>query len=234
MPNPGSPESMRMQDMPAPAFPKGALFSMFFMIVYLMIVMTFREPVGQALDVFFSVVAFTDNPALTLILAGVIMIVLSTIVRCLLTDLVGPAMTQYKSKKFSAAYRQARLENNLNKLKKYEAMQAKMMAATQKQSSDMMMMMPATMVVLFPVYAWVWYFVEHLSNTIIWMPWGQLDLTSSIVMFPAWIIIYSLMSLPLGQVLSKFFLYIKIDKRMEMLDAGIEPPQWKPFWKRRA
>ena len=225
---------MRAQDIPAPAMPKGMIFSMFFMLAYLMIVMAFREPVGQALDVFFGAVAFQDNPALTLIIAGVIMIALSTVVRCFVTDIVGPAMSQYKSKKFNAAYRQARLENNLNKLKKYEAMRSKMMLATQKQSSDMMMMMPASMVVIFPVYAWVWYFVEHLSMTVISMPWGTLDLNSTIIFFPAWIIVYSLMSLPLGQVLMKIILYFKIDKRKKMLDAGIEPPAWKPFWKRRA
>lgn len=99
----------------------------------------------------------------------------------------------------------------------------------------MMMVMPLTMVVIIPVYAWIFYFVE---NTIpgdlleIAMPWGALHLKDTIVFMPAWIIVYSLISLPIGQLENKLILYWKLGKRMDLLDRGITPPEYVPVWKR--
>ena len=225
--------------------PKGMMFSMLFMLVIMFVVMAFRVQIGQALNVVFHYIDFNgEMPVLTLILAGIIMITLSTILRMLVTDSIGPAMSQYKQRKFSEAYRQARLENNLGKMKKYEAMQPRMMAASQEQSSTQMMMMPVTMVIIIPIYAWIYYFISndpgcaHIVSQelqIITMPWGYAGLNDGILIgIPMWIIVYSLISLPIGQLEQKIITYYKLSKRLKLLDAGITPPAWKPFWKRSA
>jgi len=245
MPNPGSPEAMRAAQEQAPmAMPKGMMFAMLFTLVVMFAVMGFRTQIGAALNCVFQYIDFNGQmPVLTLMLAGAIMITLSSVLRFFITDAVGPAMSQYKQRKFSQAYREARLENNLNKMKKYEAMQPKMMMASQQQSSSMMMAMPVTMVVIIPIYAWIYYFVSNdpgCAHIIpqelltISLPWGYVGLNDTIIMgMPMWIFIYSLISLPLGQVESKILLYWKLSKRLKMLDQGITPPEWKPFWKRK-
>ena len=224
--------------------PKGTMFAMLFTLIIMFMVMGFRVQIGQALDVVFHFIDFDGQmPVVTLVIAGLIMITLSTILRFILTDPVGPAMAQYKQRKFSAEYRQARLENNLNKLKKFEAMQPKMMAKSQEQSMAMMTVMPITMIVIIPIYAWIYYFVSLDSGCAhiipeelltISMPWGYAGLNDGIILgMPLWIFVYSLISLPIGQVEAKILLYIKLSKRIKMIDAGIEPPEWKPIWKRR-
>ena len=247
MVNPGSPESMRAQQMAnaQTPMPKGMLFVMMFTLIIMFAVMGFRVQIGSALNVVFQFIDFDgQRPVLTLIIAGLIMITLSTALRFILTDPIGPAMSQYKQRKFSAEYRQARLENNLNKLKKYEAMQSKMMAKSQEQSMSMMMSMPVTMIVIIPIYAWIYYFVSldagcaHIipeALLTISMPWGFANLNDGILLgIPLWIFVYSLISLPIGQLETKILLYWKLSKRIKMLDAGIEPPAWKPIWKRKA
>ena len=244
MPNPGSPEAMRAQQAQmANAMPKGMMFSMLFMLIIMFVVMGFRVQIGSALNVVFHYIDFNgDYPVLTLIIAGIIMITLSTVIRMLITDAVGPAMSQYKQRKFSEAYRQARLDNNLHLMKKYEEMQPKMMAASQQQSSSMMMAMPVTMIIIIPIYAWIYYFVSMDSgcacfdmDRILTLPWGFADLNGTVILsMPVWIFVYSLISLPLGQVEQKIILYYKISKRLKMLEQGITPPAWHPFWKRKA
>ncbi len=161
MASPAAPAPPQGQAM-AQAFPKGMMVAMLATMVIMFAVMGFREQIGGALNGFFHIIDFHgEKPVVTLITAGVIMITLSTLLRSLLTDPVGPAMSQFKQKKFNAEMRQARLDNNLNKMKKFEAMQPRMMEASQAQSSNMMMAMPLTMVVIIPVYAWIYYFVEH-------------------------------------------------------------------------
>lgn len=220
----------------APPFPKGMMVAMLGTMVIMFLVMGYREQIGGALNGFFHVIDFDgQKPVLTLVIAGLIMITLSTLLRSILTDPVGPAMSQFKQKKFSAEYRQARLDNNLNRMKKFEAMQPRMMEATQNQSSSMMMAMPLTMVVIIPVYAWIYYFVEHTVPTellTIDMPWGLLGLKDTIVFMPAWIIIYSLISLPIGQLENKLILYLKLGKRADLLAQGITPPEYVPIWKK--
>ena len=243
LPNPGSPEAIRAQQAQMEPMPKGMLFSMMFMLIIMFVVMGFRVQIGQALNVVFRYIDFGGaHPVLTLILAGVIMITLSTVLRLVITDAVGPAMSQYKQRKFSEAYREARMSNNLHLMKKYEELQPKMMAATQKQSSSMMMAMPVTMIVIIPIYAWIYYFVStdagcanfDMVRTIC-MPWGYAGLNDGIILnMPLWIFVYSLISLPIGQLEQKVILYYKLSKRLKMLDQGITPPEWHPFWKRKA
>ena len=64
------------------------------------------------------------------------------------------------------------------------------------------------------------------------MPWGILGLKDTIVFMPAWIIIYSLISLPIGQLENKLILYWKLGKRAELLAQGITPPEFVPIWKK--
>ena len=247
MASPGSPEAMRAAQqqaaMQAPV-PKGMMFAMLFTLIIMFVVMGFRVQIGEALDTVFHVINFNgEHPVATLIIAGLIMITLSTVLRSILTDSIGPAMSQYKQRKFSQAYREARLENNLNKIKKYEAMQPKMMAKSQEQSMSMMTVMPVTMIVIIPIYAWIYYFISTDSGCwggvpeellTIHMPWGYAGLNDGIIMnIPMWIFVYSLISLPIGQVETKIVLYLRLTKRLRMIDQGIEPPQWKPIWKRR-
>ncbi|MBO4763331.1 MAG: hypothetical protein J5485_01695, partial [Candidatus Methanomethylophilaceae archaeon] len=86
MPNPGSPESMQAAQQQMPGMSGKTMIGMMLAMMIMLLVTSFRDPIGEALDVVFKYIAFKDSPVLTLILAGIIMITLSTVVRSFMTD----------------------------------------------------------------------------------------------------------------------------------------------------
>ncbi len=224
MPNPGSPEQMQKMQEAMPAMPKGTMIGMVFVLIIMMAVMMFRDPLGAALNYVFCVIDFGGElPVFTLVIAGLIMITLSTVVRSFIADPIAQAKIQQEQSAFNAELRQARQENNLFKLKKLQEQQPEMMAKSMKTSTDQMKIMPVTMILIMPMYAWILYFVTHTadaSSLYVTMPWGTLNLLDSAMGFmPYWIIVYTMISLPIGQLENRFVRYYLLKKRLKQLDA---------------
>lgn len=228
MANPGSPEQMRQAQQSVQPMPTNTMFGMFAVLIIMMVVMMARDQIGGALNVVFKYIDFGGQyPVLTIIIAGFIMITLSTVIRGFLTDPVAQAKSQHIQSEFNAEMRKARTENNLFKLKKLQDMQPQMMQASMAQSTKMMKIMPVTMLVVIPIYAWIYYFVqvsgvlEAHVDTIINMPWGTVDLLSTVLGFmPTWIVVYTLISLPIGQLENKIINYFLFKRRLAKLEAG--------------
>ena len=219
---------MRQMQQDMPQMPKGTMMGMLVVLLIMMIVMQFREAIGKALNVVFQYIDFGgEYPVLTLVISGVIMITISTVIRAYMSDPIGQAKNQHIQSEFSKEMRQARLENNLYKMKKLQEAQPKIMAASMNQQTTMMKTMPITMIVILPVYAWVWYFINDTmggADMSIWinMPWGFADLNSTIWFMPVWIVIYTLISLPIGQLENKLVNYIFLKKRLEEINKGVQ------------
>ena len=227
MPNPGSPESMQEAQQQIPGMSGKTMMGMMLAMVIMLVVTSFRDPIGEALDVVFKYIAFKDSPVLTLILAGIIMITISTVARSLLTDFVGMARNQQIQSDFNAEFRQARMENNLFKMKKLQEQQPRIMALSMEASTQQMKVMPITMLFVIPVYAWVYYFLKTGDTAayfpgqtvIVNMPWGSLDVNSLLMgFFPSWIILYTLVSLPIGQIENRLIRLVLLRKRLRQLD----------------
>ena len=238
MANPGSPQAMQQSRSanPMPTMQKGTMIGMFAVLIIMMVVMMYRAQIGHALNYgLYPLLGFGgEMPVLTLVLAGLLMITLSTVIRTLMTDSVAQARNQKISSDFNKEMRQARLENNLYKLKKLQEEQPKMMSKSMESSTQMMKLMPLTMIVVIPIYAWIGYFladpyynlgvidVENAVNTIINIPWGEADLIGRVAGFlPTWIVIYTMISLPIGQLESRVIRFFLLRKRLAELD-GIE------------
>ena len=233
MPNPGSPQSMQQVQKQAPPMSNKTMIGMMLTLVIMMIVMSFRSQIGQALDVVFRYIAFDGQyPVLTLVIAGLVMITVSTIIRSVMSDPIEMAKSQQIQSDFNKEFRQARIENNLFKMKKLQEQQPQMMAMSMEASTKQMKVMPITMLFIIPVYAWVWYFLvpegkyfngDLVSNLIVNMPWGTLDLNTMLMgFFPAWIIIYTMVSLPIGQIENRLIRFILLKKRLNVLDREVQ------------
>ncbi|MDR2698750.1 MAG: EMC3/TMCO1 family protein [Candidatus Methanoplasma sp.] len=222
MPNPGSPGAMKAQSS-MPAMPKGTMIGMFGMLIIMMVVMSFRDQIGEGLNYGLHVIDFSgDFPVLTLVIAGLIMITISTIIRTLMTDFVTQAKNQKIQSDFNKEMRKAKLENNLFKLKKLQEEQPKIMANSMQSSTQMMKVMPITMAVVIPIYAWVWYFIGNTvppELLVVAMPWGTVNLTDSLWILPIWIVIYTMISLPIGQLENRFVRYFLLKKRLAELEG---------------
>lgn len=233
MPNPGSPESMQQVQQQAPPMSSKTMIGMMMTLVIMMIVMSFREQIGSALDVVFRYIAFDGKyPVLTLVIAGLVMITVSTVIRSLMTDPIKMARNQQIQSDFNKEFRQARIENNLFKMKKLQEQQPQIMAMSMEASTQQMKVMPITMLFIIPVYAWVWFFLipdgsyfngDLISNLTVNMPWGSLDLNTMLMgFFPAWIIVYTMVSLPIGQIENRLIRFILLKKRLNALDREVQ------------
>lgn len=183
--------------------------------------------IGGALNVVFQIFDFNGQyPVVTLMVVGAIMILLSSGLRTILTDTISQQKAQAYSSAFNKELRQARLENNTYKMKKLTEMQPQIMAKSMESSNQMMKSMPLTMVVVVPMFLWVRYFVNVTlvdSMRIISVPWamGGVSLTDTYVL-PAWILIYSLISIPFGQIVMRLVRTYQFKKRLKEIESGTD------------
>jgi len=222
-----------------PMMSNKTLIGMLLVMVIMFAVAGFRQQIGGALDFIFQAIAFDGKyPVVTLVIAGVIMITLGTVVRGFLQNPIEMARTQQMQSDFQKEMRQARIENNLFKLKKLQEMQPQMTAMTMKNSETQMKVMPISMVFVIPIYAWVWYFLNTgtiddpgkyfcAGNEIfdtwgyvhVQMPWCAIDLNGILFMnFPVWIFIYTMISLPIGQIENRLIRLYFLKKELRRLD----------------
>lgn len=226
-----------------PMMSNKTMIGMLLVMLIMFAVASFRQYIGGALDFVFQYIAFDgEYPVITLIIAGVIMITLGTVVRGFLQDPIKMARNQQIQSDFNKEFRQARIENNLFKMKKLQEMQPQITAMTMKQSTDQMKVMPITMLFVVPIYAWVWFFLSTGTpddpgkyfcpgNSIFdqWgyvhveMPWCAINLNGSLFLnFPVWIFIYTMISLPIGQIENRLIRLYLLKKELKRLDLEVQ------------
>ncbi len=162
-----------------------------------------------------------DMPIVTLLLTGLVMTFFSITVRHFFIDWVGQARNQRISAAFSKELREARTSNNTFKLKKLMELQPQIMSQSMKSTQSQFKLMPVTMIVIIPIFAWLANFVYiGLGSTIFSVPWEfNSDMRNSHIL-PNWVLLYSLMTLPFGQVLQRFLKMFTFTRKLRALEAG--------------
>ena len=162
-----------------------------------------------------------DQPILTLLLTGLLMSFFSISVRHFFVNWVDQARSQRITSAFQKELREARTSNNTYKLKKLTELQPQIMAQSMKASQTQLKLMPVTMLVVIPIFAWLANFVYlDLSSTTFSVPWAfSADMKASNVL-PNWVLLYSLLTLPFGQVLTRILKYFSFSKRLRQLESG--------------
>ena len=163
-------------------------------------------------------------PIVTLLIVGAVMASLSAILRSFFTDMIAQAKSQQIMSAFNKELRQARLENNSFKIKKLTEMQPAMMAKNMENSNKMMKSMPFTMIIIIPMFLWIRYFVNvtvDAAGTLgVFVPWAEVSLLDQVWFMPDWILIYTLISIPFGQIVNRLIRTYKFKKYLQQLDAG--------------
>lgn len=162
-----------------------------------------------------------EIPIVTLLLTGLIMTFFSVTVRHFFIDWVAQARSQRISAAFNKELREARTSNNTFKLKKLMEMQPEMMAHSLKTSQSQFKLMPVTMIVIIPIFAWLANFVYMgLGSTAFSVPWEFNANMRNSNLLPNWVLLYSLMTLPFGQVLQRCLKLFSFSRRLKRLDEG--------------
>jgi uncharacterized membrane protein (DUF106 family) len=159
-------------------------------------------------------------PVVTLFMTGVIMTAATILVRHFFTDYVGQAESQKIVSAFNKELQKARLENNKYKIKKLSEEQPKIMKKSMDMSTTQMKLMPMTMLVVIPIFAWVSVWMGSLgSAAVVNVPWASNVDLNALNVFPNWVLLYSLISIPFGQILGRALRYIQFRKRLRTIEA---------------
>ncbi len=195
---------------------------MFILAVFVMFDPVLREALGNIVGMAFGpVIGFGGNyPTLTLILAGMIMTGLTITVRHFFTDYVQQAESQKIVGAFNKELRKARMENNTFKTKKLMELQPKIMEKSMKMTTSQLKLMPLTLLIVIPIFAWVAVFMFHVNSPLIAVPWSYNVDLNALNLFPNWVLLYSLISIPFGQILSRLLRYYDFRKRLNEIAAG--------------
>jgi len=197
------------------------LIFVFIMAIFVMFDRDLRTALGKIVGYGLEPLWGFDGsiPVVSLFITGAFMTTLSIMVRHFFTDYVKQTRSQKIMSAFNKEMSAARKENNTYKLKKMMELQPKMMEESMKQTTSQMKLMPVTMLIVIPIFAWLAVFVGNLDSAVITVPWSNFaDLNKSYVL-PAWVLLYSLISVPFGQLLSRGLRYYTFKKRLNVLKA---------------
>lgn len=160
-----------------------------------------------------------EYPVITLACTGLIMTFFSVTVRHLFIDWISMARNQRIFSAFQKEMREARSSNNTFKLKKLTELQPQMTSQQLKSTQSQFKLMPITMIVIIPIFAWLANFVYlDLSSTIFSVPWEfNANMRNSNIL-PNWVLLYSLVTLPFGQILQRVLKYFSFSRKLRDLE----------------
>ena len=221
-----------MADQPSPGarpsiLPGGGMSRFFTIFMFILAVFVLFDPVlrdalgnivGMGLE---PLIGFGGSyPTLTLVLAGMFMTGLTVVVRHFFTDYVEQAESQKIVSAFNKELRQARLENNTFKTKKLLEQQPKIMERSMKMTGSQLKLMPITLLIVVPIFAWVAVFMLKITSPLVAVPWSYNVDLNALSLFPNWVLLYSLISIPFSQILMRALRYFSYKKRLSELSAG--------------
>ncbi|HEY3420434.1 MAG TPA: EMC3/TMCO1 family protein [Methanomassiliicoccales archaeon] len=219
------------------AAPKGGMSRMvtifiFVLAIFILFDNSLRSALGTAVGYGLDpLVSFNHAyPVLTFVITGLLMAALTIVVRHFFTDYVEQARSQKIVSAFNKELRDARKENNSFKMKKLLAEQPKIMQKSMAQTTTQFKLLPVSMIIVIPIFAWLSVFVTGLSGvyhpgTTVSMlyysvPWSNVANFNEAYLFPQWVLVYTLVSIPFGQVLSRALRYFSFARRLKELRAA--------------
>jgi len=156
-------------------------------------------------SVFAPLIGFNGaNPFFTIVLAGIIVVFLSSLCTHLFTNWKAMGQAQEASKAFNKEITKARKEGNTNRIQKLMKMQPQIMQMTTQSSGGMMKSMFFLFIFIAPIFIWLTFFLGRMTYySYFTVPWGNgisLFGRASIIM-SNWFLLYMIFSFLAGQLI---------------------------------
>ena len=182
----------------------GGMFLTMFLMLYIIINPGLRVTMGEVAETLLEPRIGFDGayPAVTILLAGMVMIGGTTVIRHLLVDWQQMAEVQLKMQAYNKALSDARKEGQQARVQKLMKMQPEVLMLQSGMMSNQMRPMVFTMLIAIPIIMWLYEFTAGLPVQALSLPWEpHWALQDRLWILPHWIVIYSVMALPFGQIL---------------------------------
>lgn len=166
------------------------------------------------------------NPLITIVLAGVIVVFLSSFFTHLFTNWKAMGQAQEASKAFNKEITKARKEGNTNRLQKLMKMQPQIMKMTTQSSGGMMKSMFFLFIFIAPIFIWLTYFLGSIVHySFFTVPWGSgvsLFERASFIM-SNWFLLYMIFSFLAGQLIRQGLKWISWSNWWQNMRKTIRP-----------
>jgi uncharacterized membrane protein (DUF106 family) len=216
---------------PPPA-PKGggSTFTMLFVMMFVMIIVmdpNVRAFLGGGVSGLFTPVFGFGGafPLWTIFAASVVLVIFTTVVRHFFTDWVAQGRQKHVSNWVQKEYKNIRERGNLTKMKELNEYQAEMMKQSGDSMAGQMKTTVVTIVVAMAIFLWLGVFLyEGTVSRMISVPWSMnFDYTTPgpfLHIMPSWILLYSLLSLPLGQAIGAALKIWSFKRKLHTIEEG--------------
>ncbi|OYT28915.1 hypothetical protein B6U98_03775 [Thermoplasmatales archaeon ex4572_165] len=168
---------------------------------------------------FYPLIGFDGAfPIVTLVLAGAIVVSLSSFFQNLFTDWKKMGESQEITRTFQKEMQKARREGNTNRVNKMMKMQPQIMRRQTEASSGMMKPMFFLFIFIVPIFMWLRFFLGNLEYFYFTVPWATgVSLFSKPVGFlwQTWLWLYLVFSMVFGQIVRQ----------------GLKWISWSDWWK---
>ncbi len=163
-------------------------------------------------------------PIITLFLAGLIVVTLSSSLTNFFTDWIEMGKSQEVTKAFQKEINNARKEGNTNKVNKLMKMQPEIMKKQTEASGGMMKPMIFLIIFIWPIFIWLRSFLAGLPHHFFTVPWAEnVSFFYKPFLMQAWLWIYLVFSMVVGQVIRQGFKYISWSKQWKNIKKSIIP-----------
>jgi len=202
------------------------------MLVMFVMMFIFADPNISALiavtldSVFYPLIGFEGScPVLTIILAGILVVSLSSFFNNLFADWKKMGEMQEMSRGFQKEVTAARKEGNTNRVNKLMKMQPEIMKKQTEAQSGMMKPMIFLFIFIVPIFMWLRYFIGGLSYYYFTVPWA----TDGVLLYykpflmQSWLWIYMMFSMVMGQVIRQGLKWISWSDWWQNIKKKIKP-----------
>lgn len=162
-------------------------------------------------------------PVITILLAGMLTTTISSVLRDHYTDWIKTMRNQ----KVMAAWRKENMDamrkGDQTRIKKMREYQQKIMKDSMDVQWAPMKSMAWTFFLFIVLFVWLRTFVDIdlgiLGNQYFAVPWAPQVYMEAAYVLPAWILMYSLLAIPIGQIISRVLKYVRF--RRKLLALGL-------------
>ena len=215
-----------MEKMNNKAQTSNLMLLMIFMLIIIFIMPTFGPILGYYFGIVLApIIGFNGNyPLLTLFLAGIIVVVLSSLLTNFFTDWIKMGESQETTRAFQKEITKARKEGNTNRVNKLMKMQPEIMKKQTDASSGMMKPMVFLIIFIWPIFMWLRAFLGDLPHYYFTVPWADsVSLFYKPFLMQAWLWLYLIFSMVFGQLIRQGLKIISWSKWWTDIRLKIKP-----------
>jgi len=200
---------------------------MMMLTVFIMFSPGLRETIAVALDGFFGpVFGFNGQfPTVTLVLTSIFLVVCSTSIRHVMTDWIGIARAQKIMSAIQKQKTDAMMKGDSVKMKKLEELNPEIAKHQMVLMTSNLKPVAFTMIFFIIVFPWIWMvFIPELAYGFVTLPgiakWSLQDTIDwCIVPWGNWILVYFVLSLPIGFLLQNGFKYVSFSRMIKKTET---------------